>query len=214
MGDFDEVECMRTVRTHPFEIFLRWNSEPFRAVVNKDKDISPSSLGPPFASSRAYYFYRLGLASSFLRALRTDYPFAFLLTNDCTVVSDWAIKGRRIPWSFAWDSRSVESYEGNEGPSVLMNLERGTVGYHMEGLLGLYPYPATYVLLLSRCQQNIDDMESRLKSLSVGDDLKYALLEVSDVLWISGEAEYLLIAARDSPLAGHLGHMGIEAEGT
>jgi len=102
----------------------------------------------------------------------------------------------------------------NEGLSVLMNLDRGDVGHYIDGLLGLYPYPATYVLLLSRHKQNLDDVASRLKSLSVGDDWKRALLEVFDVLWLSGEAEYLSIATRDPSLASRLGFMERHGEGT
>jgi len=203
MNEFVEVEHVRTVRVRPFDMVLRWSFEPFRSIAIKDS-ISPLS------GSRAWYFYRRGLASSFLSALRVDYPFAFLLANDQTIVSDSATERRSIPWSFAWDTESVV----NEGLSVLMNLDRGDVGHYIDGLLGLYPYPATYVLLLSRHKQNLDDVASRLKSLSVGDDWKRALLEVFDVLWLSGEAEYLSIATRDPSLASRLGFMERHGEGT
>ncbi len=203
MNDFVEIEHVRTVRVRPFDMVLRWNFEPLRSIAIKDSVT-------PLSSTRAWHFYRRGLASSFLSALRVDYPFAFLLANDQTIVSDSGTEQRSIPWSFAWDAESV----GNEDLSILMNLDRGDVGHYIDGLLGLKPYPATYVLLLSRHKQNLDEVVSRLKSLSVGDAWKPALLEAFDVLWLSGEAEYLSIATTDPSLAGRLGFSERDGEGT
>ena len=201
MTGFAEIKHVRTVQERPFDVVLRWNSEPFASVVDKGKDLSPSSLSPPFAGSRAYYFFRLGLASSFLAELRVDFPYAFLLANDETVDAVPTVERKGIPWSFTWDTDSVSG----EGRSVLMDLDRRDLGHFMDGLLGLYPYPATFVLLLSRNKQNADEVALRLMRLSPGNNLKQAVLEVFDVMWLSGEAEYLSIATRDPLLTKRLG---------
>lgn len=199
MNDFDEVEYVRAIRTDPFDIVIRWNIAPFQNIANKD--IPEASL----VGSKAHYFYRLGLASSFLSAIRQEYPFAFLLTNDKTSVREESGGNRdwhEIPWFFAWDSEVVLK----DDISLLRDLGQGDFSPYIDGLLGLYPYPITYVLLLSRQAQRLSETLAHLTKLRVGEEWKGPLAEVFDVILLSSEEEYLSVVTKHRYLASQLGY--------
>lgn len=196
-NEMNELTCLAVEQKPDLLLMkMKWNMDSFLKVAREDPH--HQSL----AFWEAYYVVRFGLAAKFLGRLRLKFPYALILTNDDELPALAGEPTMNLPWTFTWDS--VISKVAGRGAKVI-EVGRRDVSPYFDEILGLRPYPKSYVLALSQQDLSLGSAAAHLISEDADRSWQHALLGMFGIVLVSPEADYVLAYTRSAEILREIG---------